>query len=62
MIELDGAAENRSQAEGVSPSVLGSPEMFSMYLSRWYLKSSTGTLVIFLRDGGRELNSLGPLT
>ena len=60
-MELDGAAVNISQADGVRPSTLGSSGISSRYLSNFSLNSSTDTLDMFRRYLGRELNSLGPL-
>ena len=62
MMEFDGAAVKRLQAVGVKPSTLGSSGTMARKLSNFSLKTSTDTLEMFLMDGGRQLNSLGPLT
>ena len=61
-MELDGADVWRSQAAGVNPSTLGSSGTLSRNLSNCSLNSSTDTFDMFLMDGGRQLNSLGPFT
>ena len=62
IMEFDGAAVKRLHAVGVNPSTLGSSGTLARKLSNFSLNSSTDTLEIFLMDGGRQLNSLGPLT
>ena len=61
-MELEGAAENRSQAAGVSPSTLGSSGTLTRNWSSCSLNSTIVTFEIFLMDGGRQLNSFGPFT
>ena len=53
---------NKSQAAGVSPSVFGSSGSFWRYLSRCCLNSTIDIFDRFLRDGGRELNRVWPLS
>ena len=59
--EFEGRASG-VKAVGVNPGTLGSSGIVIRYLSRFSLKISTEHFVIFLKNGGRQLNSWGPCT
>ena len=59
--ELEGRASG-VVAAGVNPGTLGSSGIVIKYLSSSSLKISTEHFLIFLKYGGRLLNSCGPCT